>query len=522
MATQSLINPFADYGKIIHGNRFIGRISEICTIKQRVLGREQYGNLAIMGLPRIGKTSLAWQAIMEKKDELLSMSTIPIFVPVGNCKSSKDFYRTLVSLVNDEVEFICQDAQRFNKVDSICKELSDVKDDVEFSLLIQKYFKFLKRLGYKTIYILDEFDSVQSLFEVADFQMLRELSISPDMEVCLVTCSRKTIKEIEAINGAISNFYNTFKDIRLAMYSDDDFELYWSWVGNYIEVKDDYKEKAEFYAGRHPFLLDFYNNYCFVSKEKDNDKIISNLRLELLNQFSTIQDTLKNEHLLDMAIQLVVGPVYNVTKISEERLLKFGFIKIVDNEQKMNILGRLMGATYQGHSYTCFSDYFTNVLERSVIEDVDYWPIWKETEKMVRGLIKTYLEERYGADWETKIVTDCGGNPNWVNSFELLKTTKEKTLKLFPGASKHLVDYTLTRDMFNVFINTGWRAWFNQVFGADKKPWSAKFNFLAEVRNPMAHNNSEFITEEQITKATTYCQEIKNAIRDWGNRRQDN
>ena len=516
MATQSLSNPFADYGKIIHGDRFIGRVPEILTIEQRVLGKEKYGNLAIMGLPRVGKTSLAWQAIMEKKEELLSMSTIPVFVSVGNCKTSKDFYKTLVSLVNDEVEFACDDAQRFNKVNTIYQDLNRVNNDVDYSLLIQKYFKFLKRLGYKIIYILDEFDSVQSLFEVADFQMLRELSTSPDTDVCLVTCSRKTIKEIEALNGAISNFYNTFKDIRLAMFSDDDLKIYWSWVGNHLKIDDNYKEKAEFYAGRHPFLLDFYNNYCFVSKEIDDNSIMSNLRLEFLNQFSTIQETLKAEKLLDKAIQLVVGPVFDVDKISEERLLKFGFIKVVDNELKMNVLGRMMGATYQGQSYTCFSDYFTNVLERCVIGDIDYWPIWKETEKMVRMLIKTYLNERYGADWETQIVADCDKSPNWVSSFELLKSTRAKTLKLFPKASNHLVDYTLTRDMYNIFINTGWGTWFNQVFGAEKKPWSIKFLYLAEVRNPMAHNNSEFISEEQKTLATTYCQEIKKAIREWG------
>lgn len=522
MATQSLNNPFADYGKIIHGDRFIGRIPEIRAIEQRVLGREQYGNLAIMGLPRVGKTSLAWQAIMEKKDDLLSMSTISIFVPVGNCKTSKDFYKTLVSLINDEVELVCEDVQRFNKVNSIYLQLNGVSNDVDFSLLVHKYFKFLKRLGYKTIYILDEFDSVQGFFEVADFQLLRELSTSPDTEVCLVTCSRKTIKEIEALNGAISNFYNTFNDIRLAMYSDDDINMYWSWVGNYVEIDNDYEEQAEFYAGRHPFLLDFYNNFCFVSKEIDHDTIISNLRLEFLNQFSTIQDTLKNEDLLDKAIQLVVGPVYDANKISEERLLKFGFIKVVDNEQKMNVLGRIMGATYQGHSYVCFSDYFTNVLERNVIEDIDYWPVWKETEKMLRGLIKTYLDERYGADWEPLIVADYGSSRTWWDSFERLKSTRENSLKLFPNASNHLVDYTLTRDMYNVFINTGWGAWFNQVFGADKKPWSKKFLFLAEVRNPMAHNNGEFISEEQRTMATNYCQEIKNAIRNWGKKREDN
>ena len=59
-----------------------------------------------------------------------------------------------------------------------------------------------------------------------------------------------------------------------------------------------------------------------------------------------------------------------------------------------------------------------------MIEDIDYWPIWKETEKMVRALIKTYLNERYGTDWESQIVADCGKNPNWMTSFELLKGVK--------------------------------------------------------------------------------------------------
>ena len=520
MATQSLNNPFADYGNIIHGERFIGRCEEIQTIEQRVMGRNQYGNLAIMGLPRIGKTSLAWHAIMENRESLLQNTTIPIFVPVGSCKTSRNFFQMLVLMLNDELEFVCDETNKIQKISTIANGLQQIENEVDFFLNVEKFYKFVKRIGYKVIYILDEFDSVQGIFEVADFQTLRELSTSPDTDICLVTCSRKTIQEIEALNGAISNFYNTFKDIRLGMYNDDDIKTYWQWVENYYTIDEDYIKNAEFYVGRHPFLLDFFNNYCLVdNKDIDDVDLISKLRLELLSQFSTIQDTLNNEGLLDKAIQLVVGPVYDVDKIAEEKLLKFNFVKIVDNEQKLMILGRLMGSTYQGKSYTCFSDYFTHVLERNVIANVDYWPIWTETEKMTRQLIKTYLDERYGLDWEVQIEADCGRSKTWSDSFAALKSTRAKTLRLFPGASNHLVDYTLTRDMYNVFINTGWGAWFNQVFGADKKPWSTKFNYLADVRNPMAHNNSEFISDEQKALATTYCQEIKRAIREWGQNR---
>lgn len=520
MATQSLNNPFADYGNIITGNRFIGRSFESQVIENRIFNKEKYGNVAIMGLPRIGKTSLAWHVIMEKEEKLRANNTIPLFISVGKYNNSHDFFYSLVALLNDELEFIFSDSEKFNRINSIAQSLMQIENQNSFSLQVQKYFKFVKRIGYKVIFILDEFDSIQKYFSLADFQMLRELSISPDVDVCLVTCSRKTIKEIEATNGAISNFYNTFQDIRLGVYNNDDIKQYWNWVKKDFSIDEEYIKKAEFYVGRHPFLLDLFNNFCYISNNnlKDND-ILPQLRLELLNQFSTIQDTLKNEGILDKAIQLVVGPVYNVSKIDEEKLLKYDFIKVVENEEKVTILGRLIGASYQGKSYTCFSDFFTNVLERSIIEDVNYWPIWTETEKLIRNLIKTYVEERYGIDWETKIEADFASSQKTLESFNALKSLRDKSKRMFQNASDNLIDYTLTRDMYNVFINTGWLAWFNQVFGSDKKAWSKKFDFLAEIRNPMAHNNSEFISEEQKTLATNYCQDIKNAIIEWGNKR---
>ena len=66
--TLSTQNPFADYGNIIEGNRFIGRKSSIATIHNRVMGNS-FGNIAIIGLPRIGKSSLVWNALMVKKTE---------------------------------------------------------------------------------------------------------------------------------------------------------------------------------------------------------------------------------------------------------------------------------------------------------------------------------------------------------------------------------------------------------------------------------------------------------------------
>ncbi|MBO5630492.1 MAG: hypothetical protein J5965_15620 [Aeriscardovia sp.] len=517
MATQSLKNPVADYGGIVCGSRFVGRKGELQQIQQRVLG-QSYGNLAIMGLPRIGKSSLAWQAIMEKKEFLLEEKTLPVFFQVGSCDSAEVFYKQFVCYIHDELEFICDD-ERYNKFSSkILAELQQANEKSVIIPLVQKYFKLVKRLGYKIVYVLDEFDSVQSFFSVADFQTLREISTKPDTKICIVTCSRKTIQEIESKDGAISNFYGTFSEIRLGMFSNEDMKEYWERLSYANEITQEYKDYVQFCIGCHPYLLDMYNDYCFRHNVFfTNINEIEEIRIQLWHQFRTIQDTLANEGLLDKAIQLVLGPAYNVTKLEEERLLKFQFIKKVDNEEKVRVLGRLIGpaADERGMSYMCFSDYFTVYFDRQHWESIDYWPLWTETEKSIRRIIKTYIKDKFSDDWETEIFAKYGSSQNWSKQFELVKGTRKSSQAIFPNASENLIDYTMSREMYNVFMAPAWGEWFQQVFVGNKKDWATKFNYLADIRNPMAHNNREFISQEQITLATQYCEEIKRTIEEW-------
>ena len=518
MATQSLSNPFADYGGIVYGSRFVGREKELATIEQRVL-RPSYGNLAIMGLPRVGKSSLAWQGVMTHKDILVKNNTIPIFFQVGGCDSSRTFFKQLVILLDEELSIICTDS-RYEKFAIPTKEaILSIKDNAEFNIQIQKFFKLVKRIGFKCIYILDEFDSVEDIFDVADFQLLRELSYNPETKICLLTCSRKTIQEIEAKNGAISNFYGTFSEIRLGMFNEEEIAQYWSRVSEYPEVTEKYKSDAIFYVGYHPYLLDVYNDYCFRNSVFDIDDISSidkldEIRLQLWHQFKTIQDTLSHEDLLNKAIQLVLGPIYDVNRIQEEKLLKYQFIRIVDNEYKMHVLGRLIGFSTQGRTYVCFSDYFTKVFDQDHIESIDYWPLWTDTEKKIRRLIKTFICENYTADWETEMQAKYGISQDWQNKFDVLLKTRRSSKSIFPNASNNLIDYTMSRDMYDVFMSKEW-GWFGKVFPGQKKDWAKIFTYLADIRNPIAHNNREFISQEQIVQATEYCDLIIRTIGEW-------
>ncbi len=64
---QDFENPFADYGNIVRGERFIGRRDDLQVIEGRVIRPREAGNLAIIGDHRIGKSSLVYKAIIERK-----------------------------------------------------------------------------------------------------------------------------------------------------------------------------------------------------------------------------------------------------------------------------------------------------------------------------------------------------------------------------------------------------------------------------------------------------------------------
>jgi hypothetical protein len=94
--------------------------------------------------------------------------------------------------------------------------------------LIFDYFCAIKKMNIRIIAILGEFDSVRNYFEVADFQFLRELSYNADSRLCIVTTSRRLLSDIEAQvkNDTMSNFHQTFDNIHLGMYNDDDLAEY--------------------------------------------------------------------------------------------------------------------------------------------------------------------------------------------------------------------------------------------------------------------------------------------------------
>ena len=97
------MNPFANYGRIVHGDRFIGRKAILNNIENRIIHPDNPGNLVIIGMHRIGKSSLAHKAIIEQKENLTRKGVLPIWMGIASYDLSSDFFHALVKRCVREV-----------------------------------------------------------------------------------------------------------------------------------------------------------------------------------------------------------------------------------------------------------------------------------------------------------------------------------------------------------------------------------------------------------------------------------
>ncbi len=514
--TLNIENPFADFGNIVEGIRFAGRNLEIESIHNRVLG-SNYGNLAIMGLPRIGKSSLAWNALMKIKGELSKRKILIERVNVGSIPTSKEFYLKLMDKALPNVRTLS--FEHYDQLAASRKIYNDTNSENE----IEFFFALVKQFEYRLIYILDEFDNVASFFRLQDFQLLRELSISPETKICLVTVSRRTIQELEPENGAISNFYGVFSDLHLKPFSDLDLNEYWRIFENIgIEISEEYKCQVYYFVGSHPYWLDMVNYHIFngvKAGEKSSLELLleigSELKKILWDNYDDIISLMEKEGLKSHFIQAVVGPAVNLTQMNIERLTKYGLVNPILAREKYGTYFQSMIdaglANENDISYNSISTHLNDYLKQKETE-FDIWALWNEAEHQVRNLITVYLKEKYGEDWRDEFVLANPKKENDILRMEDMRTRNKKTFGNL--ASYNLVSYTYPLDMWNCFISSDW-TWFHRVLSGQQATWREKFLLLGKVRNPIAHSNREFVLQDEQTKAKEICNELIDKIKTW-------
>lgn len=488
---QDFENPFSDYGTIVHGERFIGRKDDLQVIKSRVIQPREPGNLAIIGDSRIGKSSLVYRAVIDRKHELIANRLLPIWINLSNYDSTPVFFRSLVTMCVDELTEVAWLTESLQSAAE--RALEDGLSWSERYGRIQRFFEWVRRGDIRILFILDEFDHARHLFhgDISAFQGLRELSYRPEWRVSYIVTARRTIHDIELQTRAISTFDGIFHKHYLGMFNTEDIEEYFERLSS-VGILDDttLRDQIDFYCGGHPYLLELLGfevvELFRMRRVVDVDEAARRSLPSFLRQYDRMIELLREEGTLGKLLQALVGPVFDVKWTDVETLLKYGFIK----------------RSEQG--YVAFSEHFQTYLNL-VARDWDLWPVWRETEKALRKFVTKIMMEKYGEGWIEELERV---KPHLKKAiFDSCRAAQKKEERAFGSrASGNLIDFTYPQDLFTI-IFAEWGT-FREYLGHDKNYWSQRAQLLAKIRNPLAHNRDESLYDYERQIVEGYCKEI--------------
>jgi len=491
MPERDFANPFSDYGNIVYGERFINRRDSIRAVENRVIRPKEPGNLAIIGDYRIGKSSLVYNSVMERKSDLLKERRIPIWINLATFDQASIFFRSLVTSSYDELDSL---GLLSDGIKSAAERA--LQDEVSWSEgygRIQRYFEKIRQAGMRILFILDEFDHARYLFkgDISGFQGLRELSYRPEWRVTFITTSRRSLQSIELQTRAISTLDHTFHKHYLGMFDEDALEEYFERLSSVgIAVTPQVKERVLFYCDGHPYLLEMLG-YEVVELFRetgidDVERAVKRIEQSIIDHYEHMLGVLREDESLNKILQILFGPVIDAKPTDAEELQRYGLIKPNDEG-----------------NYVAFSEHFRTYL-KMIERQVDLWPLWRETEVALRRVVTEKMIGHYGEQWVEKL---CKARSNIRPIFERSKEAQQKEEKSFGSrASRNLIDFTYPRDLFDI-IFAEWSI-FRDIFGKDKNYWDQRAQILSKIRNPLAHNRDQALYDDERRTAEGYCGEI--------------
>src|SRR5882724_695076 len=178
-------NPYFNAGDIIGGERFLGRKREIRRLRERLLEGGGYASAAIIGLPRIGKSSLVQKAILDDADGLAeSRKMVAVRLEVGTLTS---FGQLLIELVRESTQRLTEFRHITEAIQRQSTEALKSGPDQQW-YEVRTFFRLLKKSGIRVICVLDEFDAGRHTFSgnPQSFHLLRELASNSEFKVGLV------------------------------------------------------------------------------------------------------------------------------------------------------------------------------------------------------------------------------------------------------------------------------------------------------------------------------------------------
>lgn len=489
-------NPFASVGSIVSDDAFVGRQEEIKTISERLFGKE-FGNLSVVGIPRVGKSSLIYYALGRNTESLWKEHRYVVVWYTLKRNTSKTESRDIfLRLVSEVYRFLQKHGetdllQFLDEYYEIIKTPSVVWAEFEQNILY--FFEEIVFSKIRVIYCIDEFDYSKDFLCETEYELLREISYRVSNKIAIVTASRRSIYDIEHYTGGGSNFYGTFENIYLKPF-DKKQHIQQCELCDGIP-RNDVDKLYEIHGG-HPYL-----NALVLKQFLSNgnlDDCIDKVNHDVLLYYDDLFYVLDKDDLADKVDKLYCGFTEGVTEEQEDYIYDCYGIFEEDEEGYM----------------VPYCSVFDNVL-RQRYRTNPFSLTWPAAERAIRQSITYAMAEEYGDDNLEMWVDEIEDFPNLnMEQFGRWKNQMRSEIRQFTSRASHNIIDQLYPTDYPYFFKIFWDDYLEAIFGRSLSYWVNNLNFIAnKIRNPEMHSRKNLLSPEDQQKATLICQEIIECVR---------
>ena len=493
----------------------------------------------LVGMPKIGKSSLVYNVFETKTDEYYQKNVVVANISAKVFDSADDLFKNIIGAI---CKVISRDSDSWvysSKLLQLNEKIQNESIGKGGYLTLCEFFKIMNSYKRRVVCVVDEFYNSSELLASYSgvFAVFKELVTNPEKYgVSFVFVSELPIKELDFIGDNLL-YLRGFSDKELVNYY-----RYNSTLG--IELNDEERALLKCFAGGHPYWSDIilaeYKAAKDDGKTADMETIFREKAKIIYPEFEAILNLL-GEELKNKLYQIVFGPMdEKCTQIDIDTLYDYG---ILDDRKNPKIIS---GKLYE----------YMKMKER----DINFFPLWHDTETGMRKILKYRLKRVYSEeDWENRIAdkyilkisektrqkmqkyfypndiprknakpfTDKSTGKTYTMEEYSLSYCLEEAIKLKdkmkneqeldsgcmkPDAEITILEAIYTRGLFLLCELEYFNLNLREIFEEHDK-FKEATGHLKKARNKYQHNNDELLKEEYKGKTIDCCKYLLECIK---------
>jgi len=475
-------NSFLDYSNPVTGSSFVGRKEDLDLLILRC--KKMLGS-SITGIPKIGKTSLAREALRRLRED----NFVCAEVSLENVTDRAGLYKKIIRSCMNALEpsnWLLKNFHRlkFHKDRVKLRNAKLSGDDmcVYFQEFVSYHFPSNSDKP-KLVLLFDDFDKIRDHFNGAVTCMGDLRDFSQNHMFSFILTARRTMRMLEERTDN-STLAATVHQFDLRPLSQSDFSALLGRSSRPVTPQVE-KEIWDMTSG-HPYLT----SYMLFLHNKGDSFSHDNIRHFFSTYYQSIHSMFDELDLYQKFRFLAIFGILHLTTTEKEEFEKYGLL------------------IRNGNTWNAFSQDYDDFLQNENLS-VPLMDTLGKTERRFRTFICQQLSAKNGVDWFSRVPDDCID----PKSRQEISDRYNRTLNKYPGAENRLnvLDFSYFPHL-SALLSHYWTSVFRPILGDDKKKITRIFDKLIDPRNKEAHGLNFLLSPKDVQEYNQLCDELNSFL----------